>query len=151
MESRDIDTDIFCTNVIDRGTFYMSKYTRAICDIAPVMPGHSLIIPLRHVMDITELTEEESQDLLRTVKKIKPAIIKLYGDESKSYDLTAQMGEYSGMSIKHLHFHLIPRKKTDPYQHGNSVFNAIERMKKIPDEEYGRYVSALRKELKWGK
>jgi bis(5'-adenosyl)-triphosphatase len=142
-------TDIFCSSAIQRGVFYRTRHTMAVCDLMPVMPGHTLIIPIRHVLDIAELSEEESADLISTIKKVKSVILRLYGDKSKSYDLTAQVGEFSGMSVRHLHFHIIPRTREDEYQHGKNVFAAIEKKERLSEEEFGKRVAALRKELKW--
>jgi bis(5'-adenosyl)-triphosphatase len=142
-------SDVFCSGIINNGVFYKTKHTMAVCDIAPVVYGHSLIIPVRHVLDVDDLSEEEILDLFNTVKKVNQVLLRLYGDESKSYDMTTQVGEYSGMSVRHLHFHLIPRRKADSFQHGKSVFDAIERVARLPEEEYAKRVAVLRKELKW--
>lgn len=142
-------SDVFCTPVIEKGIFYKTEHTIALADIAPVVYGHSLIIPRRHVLDIPELSDEETLDLFETIKRVKAVLLRLYGDKSNSYDLTAQVGEYSGMSVKHLHLHIIPRKKTDEYQEGKNIFAAIEHVRMLPADEYERRVAVLRKELKW--
>lgn len=141
--------DVFCTDIINDGIFYKSKHMKAIVDIAPVVPGHSLIIPNRHVADITELTMEELEDFFQTLKKIKPVILKLYGDSSGSYNMTTQIGEYSGMSVRHVHVHIIPRTKIDPFHGAQSVYDAIEKSRKLSPEEYKKRTALLRKELKW--
>jgi len=144
-----LGTDVFCSDAIAKGVFYRTRHTMAVADIAPVVYGHSLIIPIRHVLDITELGEEETLDLFNTLRKVQPVLLRLYGDESKSYDFTSQIGEYSGMSIRHLHFHLIPRTRTDEYQHGKNIFAAIEHRPRLQEDEYAKRVAILRKELKW--
>ena len=141
--------DAFCSKSIEKGIFYRSKHAFALCDIAPVTYGHSLVIPRRHVLDVTELDDAELLDLCHVISKVKPVILRLYGDSSNSYDLTAQIGEYSGMSVRHLHFHIIPRRKGDEYQTGKSVFDAIEHVKRLDSHEYEKRVSTLRKELDW--
>ena len=141
--------DVFCSESIEKGIFYKTRHTIALCDIAPVVYGHSLIIPRRHVLDFSELSSEELLDMQSVINKVKPVILKLYGDSSNSYDLTAQIGEYSGMSVRHLHFHIIPRKKNDEYQKGKSVFDAIEHVKRLDDDEYLKRVAILRKALDW--
>ncbi len=144
-------SDVFCSVSISDGIFYKTKHTMVVADIAPVVYGHTLIIPTRHVLDITELTGEELLDLFNAIKKVKPVILGLYGDGTGSYDLTSQIGEYSGMSVRHLHIHLIPRKKNDEYQDGSgkSVYDAIEHVKRLSKDEYAKRVAVLRKELKW--
>jgi diadenosine tetraphosphate (Ap4A) HIT family hydrolase len=141
--------DVFCSESVEKGIFFKSKHAFALCDIAPVTYGHSLVIPKRHVLDVTELTEEEFLDMYHVIRKVKAVVLRLYGDSSNSYDLTAQIGEYSGMSVRHLHFHIIPRRKGDEYQTGKSVFDAIEHVKRLDSGEYEKRVSILRKELDW--
>ncbi len=143
-------SDVFCSDAIRPGIFYKTEHMIAICDIAPVVYGHSLVIPRRHVLDVRELSDGELKDMHDTIKKVTPVLLRLYGDSSNSYDLTAQIGEYSGMSVRHLHFHIIPRNKTDEYQKGDkSVFDAIEHVKRLDEQEYAKRVAILRKELNW--
>ena len=63
--------------------------------------------------------------------------------------MTSQIGEYSGMSVRHLHIHIIPRKKDDKYQSKQSVYDAIEHVERLSEKEYTKRVALLRKELKW--
>lgn len=147
--------DVFCSDIIEKGIFYKTEHTVAISDIAPVVPGHSLVIPRRHVLSILEMSDEEVLDFFEVVRKVNPVLLKLYGDRSNSYVMTAQIGEYSGMSVRHFHLHIIPRKKTDPFQEGTGrdIYAEIDKPKahRLSEEEYSRYVQAMRKELKWGK
>jgi len=62
---------IFCSlpaaSIIDQNELAM-----AVRDIAPVNPGHTLIMPKRHVSSYFELTDEEAlalMDLMRRTKK----------------------------------------------------------------------------------
>ncbi len=139
--------DPFCDSSILEGAFYTTDNTMALYDAAPVVPGHSLIIPRRHVPDIIMLTDEEMLDMLETVKKIGPVIFSLYGDGSGSYDLTAQIGKYSGMTIEHLHMHFIPRRKDDDYQGSSDVYGQIEKAERLGKEEYMNEVKRLREEM----
>ncbi len=150
-EKSEKGSDVFCSDEINRGIIYKSRYTIVLCDIAPVMPGHILLIPRRHVYDMADLREEELLDFFEVLKKVRPVILKLYSDGLGSYDMTAQIGEYSGRSVRHLHMHIIPRKKTDPYQEGfgSSVYDEIGKARRLSEAEYGKRVEMLRKELNW--
>ena len=145
-------SDIFCSGEIRKGIVYESEHTFVLCDIAPVMPGHVLLIPRRHVYDMADLGEEEFLDFFEVLRKVRPVMLKLYSDSSGSYDMTAQIGEYSGRSVRHFHMHIIPRKKTDPYQggFGSSVYDDIGKARRLPEAEYRKRVETLRKELDWG-
>lgn len=140
--------DVFCSEKINESVFYKTKYTMAVCDIAPVLPGHSLIIPIRHVTDPVQLTDDEIIDMFNVVKKVKPVLSRVFAKESDSYNLTAQIGRYSGMSVPHLHMHIIPRTSTDEFQHDNNkLYDMIERARRISNEEMASRVAILKKEL----
>lgn len=79
---------------------------RAIPDRSPVRPGHTLIVPKRHVETIFEATEEEVlafRDLLLRMKEI------LDEDHSPGgYRIGINAGRAAGQSVMHLHIHLVP-------------------------------------------
>ena len=140
--------DIFCSDKIKESIFYKTRYTMAVCDIAPVLPGHSLIIPIRHVTDIVQLTDEEVVDMFDVVKKTRPILSRVFANGSDSYNLTAQIGPYSGMSVPHLHMHIIPRTSSDEFQHDNNrLYDMIERARRIRGDEMASRVALLKKEL----
>ena len=47
----------------------------------PIVPGHVLVCPVRHVERFEELTEEEKTAIFELASKIKTALKKLYGAE----------------------------------------------------------------------
>ena len=146
-----MNDDVFCSDRIEEGTYYKIGSMRVVYDIAPVVPGHSLIIPMRHTADVCDLSDSEMLDLFRALTEVKPVLMRLFGDEYGSYDLTMQMGQYSGMSVPHLHMHVIPRRKDDKYQDDSlgDVYTAIEHATRLSPEEYKKRVNMLRKELNW--
>lgn len=77
----------------------------------PVSPGHLLIIPLRHVSDFFDLTEEERTamfELLWVAKKHLSEALKPGG-----FNVGVNAGEVAGQTVMHVHLHLIPRYAGD--------------------------------------
>jgi diadenosine tetraphosphate (Ap4A) HIT family hydrolase len=73
----------------------------------PVSPGHSLVIPRRHVSSYFELTREERLavvDLLDTAKREVDA-----KHAPQGYNIGINDGAAAGQTVMHLHVHLIPR------------------------------------------
>ena len=61
---------IFCDLSKDKEIIAENDFAIAFYDAFPVNPGHSLIIPKRHVANYFDLTSEECaamQDLLRVI------------------------------------------------------------------------------------
>ncbi len=112
--------DVFCTDKIMERAYYKTTHMIVIYNKYPSVPGHSLIIPKRHVESVLELTEKEHADMFNVMKKVIPVLLQIYATDD-SLDLVMQTGAYSGMTINHLHVHIIPRNKNDKYQFDDSA------------------------------
>jgi ATP adenylyltransferase len=76
-------------------------------NLYPYNPGHLLLFPTRHLVDIREYTDEEERrltELTRYFLDLSEAIHHPVG-----FNLGYNMGQPAGGSIDHLHLHLIPR------------------------------------------
>ena len=82
-----------------------------IRDGFPITPGHTLIIPKRHIGSFFELETDERQDLLNLLVAAK----KILQEEFKpnGYNIGINDGQAAGQTVPHLHIHLIPRYKGD--------------------------------------
>ena len=86
-----------------------------VYDKYPIMRGHMLIIPKRHVEDMIRLNAEEWESLRQLKDKALPVALKRYCGESISYNVAMQVGEHSGREINHLHMHILPRVANDQF------------------------------------
>ncbi len=82
-----------------------------IRDAYPVSPGHSLIIPKRHIASWFDLTEEERTRLFQHLSKAKTALEAEFKPDG--YNIGINEGEAAGQTVLHLHVHLIPRYQGD--------------------------------------
>lgn len=142
--------DPFCTKeLFSKTIFYESKYFMALYDIKPVVRGHTLIVPKRHILDFLELSSEESIDLHKVFGHVIPKVLSIYGATENSYDLTSQIGHYSGRTVAHLHIHIVPRSKNDEYQNDSrNVYLDIKMNKThFTIKDVGAEVARLRKEF----
>ena len=76
-------------------------------NLYPYNPGHLLLLPLRHVEDVRELTDEEDRMHTRLIRTFLDILESLY--HPTGFNLGYNMGKDAGASIGHLHFHVIPR------------------------------------------
>lgn len=73
----------------------------------PVSPGHTLIIPRRHVATLFEATESEREKLLESLNRAKLILDDQYHPDG--YNIGINQGPAGGQTVPHLHIHLIPR------------------------------------------
>lgn len=130
---------IFCKIVsgdIPSHRIYEDDQLLAFLDIAPVNPGHTLVIAKEHYPDLLALPEELSAKLLAAAKKIAPAIVSGVG--ASAFNLTLNNGAVAGQAVGHVHFHIIPRFDGDGHQlwHGGqySPGQAEEILQKIKNQ-----------------
>jgi diadenosine tetraphosphate (Ap4A) HIT family hydrolase len=144
--------DPFCDKEnIMKQAYYETKHTYVLYDLYPVVKGHSLFIPKRHVTSINELKLEEAVDMIKAIRYVVPKLLKFYHADD-SYNLVAQVGPYSGRSQEHLHIHVLPRNKFDIYQDYNDKLYIDLRkfeLNKLAIHEISPEVEKLRKLFKY--
>ncbi|TMS38267.1 hypothetical protein L596_005031 [Steinernema carpocapsae] len=91
--------------------FYQTGLSYAFVNLKPAVEGHVLISPLRDVLRLNELTDEETADLFIVAKRVQSVIEKVYGTTSST--IAVQDGPLAGQSVKHVHVHIVPRKPGD--------------------------------------
>jgi diadenosine tetraphosphate (Ap4A) HIT family hydrolase len=82
-----------------------------IRDAYPVSPGHTLIIPRRHVGSFFELTADERGSLLGLLEAAKRELDDAHRPDG--YNIGINDGPAAGQTVPHLHIHLIPRYQGD--------------------------------------
>lgn len=88
-----------------------NRYCVAFYDGYPVSPGHTLIIPKRHVANYFDLTVEETEAMHSLMLEMKERM-----DSERhpdGYNIGINVNEAAGQSVFHVHMHLIPRYKGD--------------------------------------
>ena len=78
-------------------------------DAEPQAPVHVLIIPKKHIASLDDVTEEDKELLGYILLKVKD-IAKELGLEN-GYRLVSNCGEDAFQTVKHLHFHLLGKRK----------------------------------------
>jgi diadenosine tetraphosphate (Ap4A) HIT family hydrolase len=84
-----------------------SAYAVVIRDAFPVSPGHTLIIPKRHVASFFEVTEAERAELMSLLAAARDDLDREF--RPAGYNIGINDGAAAGQTVPHLHVHLIPR------------------------------------------
>ncbi len=131
--------------------FAESDGEMAIYNIAPIVPGHVLILPKEPLGSLNDLKEEQLQSFFTFARQVTTFIVKEF--KATGFDWTIQDGEVAGQTIPHLHLHVIPRVKGDFPNPGDwyPVFlKSLEKnidskeRKRLSEEEMEKIVGYLR-------
>lgn len=106
---------VFCkiiTGDIPSYTVYEDDVVKAFLDISQVTPGHTLVVPKKHVPDLFAYDSQLAVDVFSRIPKIATAI-KASNPDIKAMNVVNNNGELAYQSVFHSHFHLIPRYTKD--------------------------------------
>lgn len=101
---------IFCAIAEGRApaeVIFEDKQTMAFMDSNPANPGHTLVIPKRHVCNVYEMDEETAAAVMRTAVRVAKAIQAAL--QSDGLNLLQSNGRAAGQVIPHFHMHIVPR------------------------------------------
>ncbi len=101
----------FCTPAINEYAFAESDNFIAIYNHAPILPGHSLIIPKKHYSSFVEIGEVLRSEMIELSIEAIKMLRKVF--HLQAFNWTIQEGIEAGQTIEHLHMHIIPRKEKD--------------------------------------
>ncbi len=81
----------------------------AFLDVRPLFPGHTLVIPRRHVGTLVDLPDALLAPLLGATRRVAGAMVDALGSDGS---FVANNNVVS-QSVPHLHFHVVPRTRGD--------------------------------------
>jgi diadenosine tetraphosphate (Ap4A) HIT family hydrolase len=100
----------FCT-LPDERVIDQNDHGLVIRDGFPISPGHTLIIPKRHIGSFFDLYIAERSDLLGLLEKAKLDLENEFKPDG--FNIGINDGPAAGQTVPHLHIHLIPRYAGD--------------------------------------
>jgi diadenosine tetraphosphate (Ap4A) HIT family hydrolase len=100
----------FCTLPPER-IFDQNEWAMVIRDGFPVSPGHTLVIPKRHVGSYFELRDAEADAMRSLLLAAKTKVDEAFRPDS--YNIGINDGPQAGQTVPHVHMHLIPRYQGD--------------------------------------
>lgn len=102
---------IFCKIInqeIPSAKVYEDDEVYAFLDLSQVTPGHTLVIPKKHVADIFEYDEDLASVVATRIPKIAKAIRQAF-PEAQGMNIINNNGELAYQTVFHSHWHLVPR------------------------------------------
>ena len=108
------DDCIFCEIVAGRAeasVAYEDDATLAFMDLRQFHPGHTLVVPKRHIVDIFELDDETGAALISSVARTARGMRDAFAPDG--LNIWQSNGVAGGQEVFHLHFHVLPRWNGD--------------------------------------
>ena len=83
----------------------------AFLDIFPRREGHTLVIPLRGVQRLADLSPKEQADLMEGVTRVQHVLGQRF--ETTDFTVCVHDGPLAGQEVPHVHVHVLPRTEND--------------------------------------
>ena len=100
---------LFCKD--PRGVSLERELAYSARDSYAASPGHTLVIPRRHVASFFDLTPEEINACMELITEERKQLDEEFKPDG--YNIGVNVGQAAGQSILHAHIHVIPRYKGD--------------------------------------
>lgn len=102
---------IFCSLIAraELQSVYRDDRTVAFLDHAPVIPGHTLVLPTAHYDTLDDVPDEALAPLFRVVRRVSIAQQNALGAEGSLTLANTRISQ----SVPHVHVHVVPRRKGD--------------------------------------
>ena len=83
-----------------------TEHAVAVRDINPAAPLHVLVLSREHIPSVDDVTPEHAEALASCFGLIQE-VARREGVADDGYRVVANVGRHGGMTIPHLHFHLL--------------------------------------------
>ncbi len=105
---------VFCSIVARRAPAHIvgeSGSALAFLTIGPLREGHALVVPKRHVVELTDASSTEASELLALGTRIAELQRRRLGSQGETLFLMS--GRAGEQGVLHLHLHVVPRSDGD--------------------------------------
>jgi histidine triad (HIT) family protein len=103
---------VFCGIVdgsIPAHVVWQDRRAIAFLDTRPVFPGHTLIVPKRHIETLSELPDDLVVPLFAAARLLSAAVPAAMGSDGSFVAMNNRVSQ----SVPHLHVHVVPRRFKD--------------------------------------
>lgn len=140
----------FCTDPeVKNRTIIENDLAFAFPTITPIIPGHILICPKRHIQYLEDLIPEEREAIEELRYKIKKTLKKVF--DAQGFNCAWNEEKIGGQSVPHFHLHIVPRKEGDDgvyeYEPREFLYRPGSRTVATPPEELSEVVELIKKAL----
>ncbi len=114
------------------------KYVWVIMSNPRLVEGHLLVVPKRHVEKLSELNNDEKDELVNTTIEFQELILKKYASGCDIRQNCRPFQKESKLKVNHLHIHLQPRELFDELYKVSQIYEK-ELFKDLGDKEIKKF------------
>lgn len=112
----ELDKDcLFCKIIrgeVPSYTIFENDDVKAFLDLSQVNPGHTLMVPKKHIANFFDYTADDAQRFLKYIPAIANAI-KNYDPKITGMNISTNNGASANQVVMHSHIHFVPRFEGD--------------------------------------
>jgi ATP adenylyltransferase len=107
---------IFCAALegvegVDNLIVHVGDFFFVTLNLYPYNPGHLMIVPKRHLESMEHFSDEEVLEWYALQNLCFKVLRQMYNPPG--FNMGYNMGQCSGASIPHVHFHIVPRYRSE--------------------------------------
>ncbi len=141
----------FCSNKeVKERIIIENDFAFAFPTNTPIVQGHILICPKRHIQYYEDATEEEKNSIEELRIKIRRALIKTLSAQGFNWAWNEE--KIRGHSVPHFHLHVVPRKEGDQgvyqYEPREFLYRPSPRTLITPNDELMKIVRVIQEAIK---
>ena len=94
----------------DRKSLILSRgpLTYVVMNLYPYANGHLMIVPYRHCADLSQLSPEESLEIMQSAQRCTLALQRAF--RAEGFNIGFNLGKIAGAGVAdHIHLHVVPR------------------------------------------
>lgn len=90
---------------------YKDDFVLAFPSNIPIVPGHIVVCPVRHISKIDEMSDDELAAIKNFIVRLKNNLKNTL--KAEGFNVAWNEGKMAGQAVNHLHIHVVPRKSGD--------------------------------------
>jgi len=119
--------------------FYETETSTAKLNPDQYFLGYSFVVFKKHEVELYDISDQERREFLEDMSNVARALALAFKPDKMNYELL-------GNGQPHMHWHLVPRYRSDPLW-GRPIWIGGTRRKRLGQEAYADLVNRVRKHL----
>ncbi len=130
-----------CTGLTEENPLTIREFTYSIARLNrdQYFKGYTFLVFKQHATELYQLKKREREGFMTEMVRVADALAQVFKPDKMNYELL-------GNKMPHLHWHLIPRYKSEPFW-GDPVWSNEHFERRLSFKEYQKLIIQLQEKL----